>query len=63
MGSVFAGMKILEASLYGVKQAGGWGGGGAQPPPPFANTLITGSMGFVFAARMIAAANLHKHMN
>ena len=61
MGSVFAGAKILEVSLHGVKKAGV--GGGAQPPPPFANTFITGSegvhMGFVFVARMIAAAILH----
>ena len=37
MGSVFAGAKILEVSLHGVKKSGGLGGG------PFANTFITGS--------------------
>ena len=57
MGSVFAGAKILEASLHGVKKSGGLVG--AQPAS-FANTFITGSEGvhmdFVFAARMIAEA-------
>ena len=49
MGSVFAGAKILEVSLHGVKKKRG--------------TFITGSegvhMGFVLASRMIAAAILH----
>ena len=62
MGSVFVGAKLLEVSLHGVKKAGGWGGGRGANPPHFANTFITGSegvdMGFVFAARMIAAAIL-----
>ena len=54
------GAKILEVSLHGVKRKRGGVGGGGGAVPPFANTFITGSegvhMGFVFVARMIAAA-------
>ena len=61
---LFGGAKILEVSLHGVKTQRWVGGGGwGRSPPPFANTFITDSegahMGFVFAARMIAAAILH----
>ena len=60
MGSVFVGANILEVSLHGVKKCGGLGG--RKPPhlqASLSRVLRGVHMGFVFAARMIAAAMLH----